>query len=76
MLLPNVDWSRVIVIPGDMKLVNFGLKDTEFLALGASIDLIIHCAAAVNHILPYSYHKPTNVDGTTHVRFVISWLST
>ena len=45
----------------------FGLEESEYTALCQDIDLVIHCAAFVNLVLPYSALFSANVDGTNNV---------
>lgn len=49
---------------GDVSLNKFGLEEVEYAALCYSIDVVIHCAAHVNLILPYSALSKVNVTGT------------
>lgn len=59
--------DRVITIKGDIKLENFGLSEDEYTALSFDIDWIIHAAAHVNLILPYSALYSSNVLGTYNI---------
>ncbi len=59
--------QRVNFVVGNLSLPQFGMADTDYQALCQNIDLIFHCAAAVNFIFSYSQLKTTNVDGTRHL---------
>lgn len=52
---------------GDVSLNKFGVDDVDFLALSYDIDAVIHCAAQVNLVLPYSALHTANVLGTQTV---------
>jgi thioester reductase-like protein len=67
MQIPEIDWERITIVLGDLALQNFGLSEDAFGRLSESVDTILHCGAVVNHILPYSFHKAANVDGTKQV---------
>jgi fatty acid CoA ligase FadD9 len=55
------------VLAGDIGLPNLGLDDDTWDRLAGSVDLIVHPAAHVNHILPYSQLFAANVAGTAQV---------
>lgn len=55
------------IFQGDISLRKFGLEDVDFLALTYDIDAVIHCAAQVNLLLPYSALYNANVIGTQTV---------
>lgn len=59
--------DRVITIRGDIGLENFGLSEDEYSSLSFDIDWIIHAAAHVNLILPYSGLYSSNVLGTYNI---------
>ncbi len=67
MQISEIDWNRITIILGDLALQNFGLSEDAFRLLSEKVDTILHCGAVVNHILPYSFHKAANVDGTKQV---------
>lgn len=56
--------DRVIYFPADLTADRLGLSDRHFAELAESLDLIIHSAAEVNFLYPYSALKASNVDGT------------
>ncbi|MGH3900510.1 MAG: amino acid adenylation domain-containing protein [Pseudonocardiaceae bacterium] len=56
--------DRVLCFPADLTADRLGLSDRHFAELAGSVDLIIHSAAEVNFLYPYSALKPSNVDGT------------
>jgi thioester reductase-like protein/amino acid adenylation domain-containing protein len=59
--------TRVIVLPGDLSRLRFGLSEARFQELARTIDVIIHNGALVNFIYSYHEHKTTNVAGTQEV---------
>jgi thioester reductase-like protein len=63
-----LSWSRVTVVLGDLALPLFGMSSFEYERIARCVDVIFHCGAVVNHVLPYSFHKAANVHGTIEVR--------
>ncbi len=62
--------ARVIAVPGDLATKGLGIPRQDYIELAGKIDTIFHSAAHVNYVEPYSWHKPTNVDGTVEmIRF-------
>lgn len=59
--------KEIVVVEGDFAKPRFGLEQTEYDALANKIDLVFHCGAVVNHVLPYSEMKRENVVGTLEV---------
>lgn len=55
------------VLPGDLGLSGLGLGDADFKRLANEVDLIVHPAAHVNHILPYNQLFAANVAGTAEL---------
>ena len=55
------------VIAGDIGEPNLGLGQTSWDQLARSVDLIVHPAALVNHVLPYHQLFGPNVVGTAEV---------
>jgi fatty acid CoA ligase FadD9 len=55
------------VLAGDIGLPNLGLDDETWARLAGSVDLIVHPAAHVNHILPYNQLFAANVSGTAEL---------
>ena len=55
------------VIAGDIGEANLGLDDATWYRLADSVDLIVHAAAHVNHVLPYSQLFGANVVGTAEL---------
>ncbi len=66
-LCQNNEIQRIITVPGDLSLPNFGLSDTQFQALAQKIDIIYHSAARMNPIDAYEVMKRTNVLGTHEI---------
>ncbi|MER7849266.1 carboxylic acid reductase [Kitasatospora sp. NPDC096077] len=55
------------VIPGDIGEPNLGLDDATWRHLADTVDLIVHPAALVNHVLPYDQLFGPNVRGTAEL---------
>jgi fatty acid CoA ligase FadD9 len=55
------------VLVGDVAAPNLGLESATWNRLAQSVDLIVHSAAMVNHILPYSQLFGPNVVGTAEI---------
>ncbi|WP_328413083.1 carboxylic acid reductase [Nocardia sp. NBC_00403] len=55
------------VLAGDIGEPNLGLDDATWHRLADSVDLIVHPAALVNHVLPYSQLFGPNVVGTAEL---------
>jgi fatty acid CoA ligase FadD9 len=55
------------VLSGDIGLPNLGLDDGTWTRLAGSVDLIVHPAAHVNHVLPYNQLFAANVSGTAEL---------
>ncbi|MGW0324217.1 carboxylic acid reductase [Nocardia sp. NPDC003183] len=72
------------VLPGDIGEPNLGLPQPTWDRLAAEVDLIVHSAALVNHVLPYAQLFGPNVVGTAEIirlaltttRKPVSYLST
>ncbi|MEV4124058.1 carboxylic acid reductase [Nocardia sp. NPDC049707] len=64
---------RLEVLPGDIGEPNLGLDDATWHRLADTVDLIVHPAALVNHVLPYDQLFGPNVVGTAEIiRLAIS----
>nr|WEH02133.1 carboxylic acid reductase [Expression vector JGI_C7] len=55
------------VLPGDIGEPRFGLDEQTWNRLATEVDLIVHPAALVNHVLPYDQLFGPNVAGTAEV---------
>lgn len=55
------------VLVGDVGAPNLGLDTRTYDRLAESVDLIVHSAALVNHVLPYSQLFGPNVVGTAEI---------
>ncbi|KZM72140.1 carboxylic acid reductase [Nocardia terpenica] len=65
--------SRLRVLAGDVAEPNLGLGEREWRRLAESVDLIVHPAALVNHVLPYDQLFGPNVVGTAEaIRLAIT----
>jgi amino acid adenylation domain-containing protein/thioester reductase-like protein len=64
----QTEWEkRIEPVAGDLGEPLFGMADEGFDALAKEVDLIIHAAAVVNLVYPYSALKAANVGGTREV---------
>jgi fatty acid CoA ligase FadD9 len=59
--------DHLVVIVGDVAEPNFGLDVDGWQRLAQAVDLVVHPAALVNHVLPYSQLFGPNVVGTAEV---------
>ena len=59
--------DRLEVIVGDIGEPNLGLDQTTWERLAETVDLIVHPAALVNHVLPYDQLFGPNVVGTAEL---------
>lgn len=59
--------AHLEVIPGDIGEPNLGLDDRTWHRLAGQVDLIVHPAALVNHVLPYRQLWGPNVVGTAEL---------
>ncbi|RMI29498.1 carboxylic acid reductase [Nocardia stercoris] len=65
--------GRLRVVAGDVSAPNFGLPESDWQELTESVDLVVHAAALVNHVLPYAQLFGPNVVGTAEViRFALT----
>ncbi|HWO62404.1 MAG TPA: thioester reductase domain-containing protein, partial [Umezawaea sp.] len=55
------------VLPGDVGSSRLGLDERAWLRLADEVDLIVHAAARVSHVLPYESLFAPNVFGTAEV---------
>lgn len=55
------------VLVGDVGAANLGLDTPTYEHLAQSVDLVVHSAALVNHVLPYSQLFGPNVVGTAEI---------
>jgi fatty acid CoA ligase FadD9 len=61
------------VLPGDIGFPSLGLDEETWSRLAQTVDLIVHPAAHVNHVLPYNQLFAANVTGTAElVRLAIT----
>lgn len=59
--------KRIVIVLGDLSLVNFGLGERRFAQLAQVTDVIYHNGAQVNASYAYSHLKASNVQGTETV---------
>jgi fatty acid CoA ligase FadD9 len=65
--------NHLEVVPGDVAEPNLGLDEATWQRLAHDVDLVVHPAALVNHVLPYGQLFGPNVTGTAEiVRLAIS----
>jgi len=65
--------KRLKVLNGDLAEYHMGLSDEDWDRCAAEVDLIVHPAAFVNHILPYNQLFGPNVVGTAElIRLAVS----
>ena len=65
--LPTEFEARVVPVCGLLAQDRLGMEEEAFAELARRIDCIIHCAAVVNHVLPYTGHREANVGGTRRI---------
>ncbi|MGE5722355.1 MAG: thioester reductase domain-containing protein, partial [Sphingomonadales bacterium] len=56
--------GRMEVLAGDLAKPRLGLSEADWSSLADEVDLIVHPAALVNHVLPYAQLFRPNVAGT------------
>ena len=66
-LLNNIDWQRIIALPGDLSQAKLNLTTETYQELADKIDVIYHNGALVHHATPYYKLKTTNVLGTQEI---------
>ncbi|UJR20181.1 hypothetical protein I4U23_023313 [Adineta vaga] len=59
--------ERIVALCGDLAEDNFGLDTKTYTDLAEQMDLIVHCGAVVNFVLPYNTLRRPNVCGTREV---------
>jgi thioester reductase-like protein len=59
--------SRFSIFEGDIAKLNLGLNQNDYHKIQNTIDAVIHAAARVHHLKPYSMLKKANVDGTFEI---------
>lgn len=59
--------THLRVLVGDVGAPNLGLDTPTYQRLAESVDLVVHSAALVNHVLPYSQLFGPNVVGTAEI---------
>ncbi|WP_069163411.1 carboxylic acid reductase [Nocardia altamirensis] len=59
--------STLEVITGDVSARYFGLDESKWTDLAQRVDFVVHPAALVNHLLPYSQLFGPNVVGTAEI---------
>merc|ERR1740129_20421 len=60
------DSQRLVAVRGSLDY-HLGMDEAEYAELAISVNVVIHCAAVVNHVQPYAAHWDGNVKGTLHV---------
>ncbi|GAA0268419.1 carboxylic acid reductase [Cryptosporangium japonicum] len=59
--------ATLTVVAGDLGEPRFGLEPGVWRELAATVDVVVHAGALVNHVLPYSQLFAPNVLGTAEV---------
>jgi thioester reductase-like protein len=76
--------SRILAVPGDLRLPHLGIDHATFDLLCREADSIYHCATSMNHLETYAMAKAANVDSaaeilrlaTTHKQKIVNYIST
>jgi thioester reductase-like protein len=68
--------ERIIPLQGDLGKTRFGLDIETYESLANQIDIIFHCGAIVNFVLPYSTLYDSNVCGTREIIRLATYTST
>ncbi|MEV6558540.1 carboxylic acid reductase [Nocardia sp. NPDC051756] len=63
----NLAAGTLEVVAGDIGEPNLGVREPQWRRLAATVDLIVHPAALVNHVLPYAQLFGPNVVGTAEI---------
>ncbi|MFC7384188.1 carboxylic acid reductase [Sphaerisporangium rhizosphaerae] len=63
----SIGHGALQVVAGDIGAPNLGLSERTWRRLAGTVDLIVHAAALVNHVLPYRQLFGPNVAGTAEV---------
>lgn len=53
--------SRIVSVPGDLRLPRLGVDELSYLSLSREVDSIYHCGTSMNHLETYEMAKPANV---------------
>ncbi|WP_338770039.1 amino acid adenylation domain-containing protein [Massilia sp. METH4] len=56
--------ARIRVLTGDLAEPRLGLDDERYAALARDVDLVVHNASRLNHVLPYQALRHDNVEPT------------
>ncbi|RUS78344.1 hypothetical protein EGW08_013895 [Elysia chlorotica] len=59
--------TRTTVLKGNVALMHLGLDEADYTYMCTDVDFVIHAAAAVNLVYPYSALHGSNVMGTANV---------
>jgi amino acid adenylation domain-containing protein/thioester reductase-like protein len=63
----EIDFTRIYLIPGDIKRKHLGLPHNDYQSLSQKIEVIYHAASTVNFVQPYSSLEGNNVLGTENL---------
>lgn len=62
------EWeTRVVAIPGDLRLPRLGIDELTYRFLCRNVDSIYHCATSMNHLESYAVSKLANVAAATEL---------
>ena len=59
--------SRVVGVPGDLRLAHLGIDELTYEALSRAVDSIYHCATSMNHLETYEMAKDANVGSAREI---------
>lgn len=59
--------TRIVAVPGDLRLPGLGVHEAEMDLLARTIDCIYHCATSMNHLETYASSKRANVESAQSI---------
>lgn len=68
----NLPWhaereSRILPVPGDLSLPDFGLSAATYAQVAAQTEVIYHSGSSVSYLQPYPVIKKSNIDGLQEI---------
>lgn len=66
-LTEEIDFNRIVIIPGDLEKESFGLDEKNYTFLTQEIEMIYHCGANVHFAASYDELRAANVLGTSEI---------
>lgn len=67
LLWDELETSRIIPVPGDLRLPHLGLTEEALRTLAGTVEAVYHCAADVSFAYPYPMLRQANVVGTQEI---------